>query len=127
MEPYTLSILVTVCNSLLMMYLAVNVGLTRIKTKTPAYKNTKDEAVNIANRVHMNTVENTVVYIPLLWVATVFGSAMVAGILGGVWFLARIWYSFAYLQEPTSRRNPFLLSVACMVFTILVAIYGVIL
>ena len=81
MEPYAISAFVTVSTSLLTFYLAYNTGMTRMKEKAPAYSHTESEKVMIANRAHMNTVELSVVYLPILWVATFFGDARFAGFI----------------------------------------------
>ncbi len=99
--------------------------MTRQKNKAPAYKFTDNKEVLIANRVHMNTVEMSVVYLPILWIATVFASANLAGILGIVWFISRVWYAVAYTQKPKKREIPFLMGVACIWLTSLLALYGI--
>jgi uncharacterized membrane protein YecN with MAPEG domain len=78
MDPYTLSILVTIASALSTFYLSYNVGVTRMKHKAPPHEPTENKEVMIANRVHMNTVEAMVVFMPLLWVATVFGPSLAA-------------------------------------------------
>lgn len=126
MEPYAISALVTLCTSLLTFYLAFKTGMTRQAHKAPAHKTTDDHDVLIANRVHMNTVEMSVVYLPILWVATVFASANLAGILGVAWFISRVWYAVAYTKKPKKREMPFLIGVACIALTSLLALYGII-
>ena len=126
MEQYTLSALVTVSTSLLIFFLAFKVWMTRQKHKSPAYKATDSKEVLIANRIHMNTLEISVVYLPILWVATVFSSANLAGLLGIVWFISRVWYAVAYSQKPKKREIPFILGVACIGLTSLLALYGII-
>ena len=56
------------------------------------------------NRVHLNTIENLVVFLPLLWVCGLFLSVLVAGVLGLAFIVARAIYSWGYLSEPPSRR-----------------------
>jgi len=111
MEQYTLSALVTIFSALFTFYLAFNVGMTRTKHKERAYEKQKNEQVMIANRAHMNMVEVSVVFLPLLWVATVFSYSTIAGIVGAVWFMSRVWYSYAYLKDPKKREVPFIIGV----------------
>jgi len=72
MEAYTLSALVTVFTSLLTFYLAYNVGDARRKTKCSVLNTKQSKEVVVANRVHMNNIEISVVFLPLLWVATIY-------------------------------------------------------
>ena len=126
MDPYAISALVTVFSSLFAFYLAYNVGMVRMKHKAAPYKHTENDEVWIVNRVHMNTIENMAVYLPLLWVATVFGSAETAGAVGAVWFVSRVWYAFGYLNDPKKRQTPFMLGLACIAVTAIIALYGIV-
>jgi len=126
METYTLSALVTVFSSLFTMYLAYNTGMTRMKHKEPPYKAIKSKEVMLANRAHMNCVENSVVFLPLLWVATIFGSANIAGIIWAVWFTSRVWYALGYLKDPKKRETPFMLGLLCIVLAAGLGLYGIV-
>lgn len=126
METYSISAFVTLCTCLFTFYLAFNVGSMRRKHKANVLKTTKDEEVLIANRVHMNTIENLVVYLPILWIATIYGPTKIAGIVGAVWFLSRILYAFMYFKNPNKREKPFIIGVLCLVITALLAFYGLV-
>lgn len=125
MEIYAVSILVTIFTSLFTFYLAFNVWMTRQKHKSMPWENTIDKEVMIANRVHMNTIEATVVYLPLLWVATVFWSSTIAWVFGLIWFISRVWYAFAYLKNPKKRQTPFMIWFAMIAFTGLLGMYWI--
>ena len=56
------------------------------------------------NRVHLNTIENVVVFLPLIWVCGLFFNVFVAGVLGVLFIAARAIYARGYLSEPPSRR-----------------------
>ena len=56
------------------------------------------------NRVHLNTIENLVVFLPLLWVCGLFFNVVAAGVLGALFIAARVVYARGYLSEPPSRR-----------------------
>lgn len=126
MEAYTLAGLVTLFSSLTTFLLAFNVGQMRRKHKANVLEKTKAKEVIVANRAHMNMVEMSVVYLPILWVASVFGPTTIAGIVGAVWLGSRVWYSLAYLKDPSLRTVPFVLGVACTAVTVLLALYGII-
>lgn len=126
MEPYTLSALATIFSSLLAFWLAYNTGMVRAKHKAPPYEHTENKDVWISCRAHMNTIEMMVVYLPLLWVATIFGPSTIAGIVGLVWFASRVWYAQGYLKNPKQRQAPFMIGLACIGITALLGFYGLI-
>lgn len=72
MEPYALSAFVTLCASVMSLFLAFKVGMMRQKHGVNPWEATNIKEVLITNRVHLNTVENMAVFLPIFWVATVF-------------------------------------------------------
>ena len=44
----------------------------------------------------MNTLENAVIFLPALWLASIYFSPRIAAAIGAVWLVARVWYAFAY-------------------------------
>lgn len=77
-------------------------------------------------RVQMNTLENTVMFLPALWLAARYGNPSLAGIFGLVWIAARVGYAFAYVRRPASRGKVFGLSVLAWAAIMLQATIGVI-
>jgi len=126
METYGITALITIATSLLIFYLAFNVWKERRKYKSSVLESTKKKEILIANRVHMNTIELSVVYVPLLWIATIYGSVMIASVLWVIWFVSRVWYAFAYLKEPKSRQIPFMIGIPCIFLTALLGACGII-
>lgn len=55
------------------------------------------------NRVHLNTVENLIVFLPFLWLFAYYASPRVAALLGLSFIVARSVYARAYVKEPASR------------------------
>ena len=45
-------------------------------------------------------MEQTVLFLPALWLAGHYGFAGWAGIAGLVWIAGRVWYAAAYLRDP---------------------------
>ncbi len=58
-----------------------------------------------AYRVHMNTVESLVLFLPLLWIGAILYSGIVAFFLGLVWLAGRLLYMTGYMSHP-GRRAP---------------------
>lgn len=64
-----------------------------------------------AFRVHVNTLEQLVAFLPALFMASVYWpSAIVAGV-GAVYIVGRFLYRGLYLADPAKRRPGFLLTV----------------
>src|SRR6266700_6499734 len=59
-----------------------------------------------AHRTHINTVENLVLLIPLLWIASVFYGGQLPFWLGLIWVVSRIIYAIGYAQTNTQMRGP---------------------
>jgi glutathione S-transferase len=73
-----------------------------------------------AFRVHVNTLEQLVGFLPALLIANVYWpNAMVAGV-GAVYLVGRFLYRHLYLADPSRRRAGFLLTVI-PTFTLLAA------
>ena len=70
-----------------------------------------DELFERAFRVHVNTMEQLVGFLPALFIASVYWpDAIVAGI-GAVYLAGRLLYRHLYLADPAKRRPGFLLTV----------------
>jgi len=80
-----------------------------------------------AYRIQMNTQEGALVFLPALWICAFGWSDHLAGVLGGIWIAARVWYALAYAADPTSRRPAFLLSQTIYVVTWLGGAAGLVL
>ena len=64
-----------------------------------------------AFRVHVNTLEQLVAFLPALFMASVYWpNAIVAGV-GAVWIAGRFLYRALYLADPSKRHLGFLLTV----------------
>ncbi len=97
--------LVTIAVVVLHFVLAWNVGRARVKygVKAPAMSGHPD--FERAFRVQMNTIETTLMFLPVLWLYAAFADGMWAAGLGAVWVVARIWYAAAY-QHSAAKRGP---------------------
>ena len=88
------------------------VGNARVKYRIKAPATTGHEMFERAYRVQMNTLENTVIFLPVLWLAANYVGAVFAGALGALWLAGRIWYVFAYMADPKKRGKGFGLAYA---------------
>ena len=113
MELYVYSAGVTMLTALLLFGLAFMTGMAREKGKVAILETytTTNKDFLIANRIHLNTLENALVFLPLLWVATLFsGLPQYAATAGAIWLLARVAYAYVYRRNPAKRAPAFMLS-----------------
>lgn len=105
MEYIEHAALITVLVSFLLMVLTARVGWFGFQTGAKPYAPSidDDKDLRIARRIHLNTLEGTVVFLPLLWVGVLVGYPQLTVILGYVWLVARTLYPIAYSYKPTAR------------------------
>ncbi len=95
--------LVTLASLALTFGLSGRAGAMRPKYGIDAPATTGHPEFERAYRVHYNTIEQLVLFLPLLWLATgVIGDGWAAG-LGVVWIVGRLVYARAYQRDPAKR------------------------
>ena len=98
-----LTALVTLAALTLVFGFSGRVGMMRQKHGVDAPATSGHPEFERANRVHYNTIEQLVLFLPLLWLATgVIGDGWAAGI-GVVWIAGRLVYAQAYQSDPAKR------------------------
>jgi glutathione S-transferase len=104
----------------LILYIAVTlkVGAARGKTGVKAPSMTGPPEFERAVRVHANTLEQMVVFLPGLWMFGHFVSARYGAALGLVWIIGRALYAWGYYQDANKRGPGF--GIAFLASTILV-------
>jgi glutathione S-transferase len=101
------------------------VGYARGKYKVPAPAVAGNEVFERHFRVHYNTNELLIVFLPALWLFGLYISPRWAAILGGVYLLGRIVYAIGYVRAPTKREIGFGLSFLPIAVLLLGALIGV--
>ena len=105
---------------------AVNVSRMRVRHNVRAPSVNGPPEFERAFRVHQNTQEQLVLFIPALWLFTLLVSALWGGLIGLVWVAARIFYVYSYLRDPDSRGPGFAVAFACSLVLLLGALAGAI-
>ena len=85
------------------MVMGALVGFARARYKIAAPALTGHPDFERTNRVHVNTLENLIIFIPSVWIFGAYLSALWAAILGFVFVAARAIYAFGYLQAAEKR------------------------
>jgi glutathione S-transferase len=85
------------------MVMAALVGFARVKYKIAAPALTGHPEFERTNRVHVNTLENLIIFIPSVWIFGTYASARWAAVLGFVFVAARAVYAVGYLKAAEKR------------------------
>lgn len=83
--------------------LGVLVGRARVKYGVEAPATTGNPIFERYFRVHQNTLEALIVFLPSLWMFAIFVKPIAAAALGLLFIVARIFYVRGYVEDPKKR------------------------
>ena len=108
------------------MYFGFQVGAARAKYDVPAPATSGSPEWERLNRVHLNTLEQLVVFLPALWLFAYYLNATVSAGLGALFLIGRILYYRAYTTDPGSRTLGFAMGYLATAALLLGGIVGAI-
>lgn len=117
--------LITLLDVVLLVWVAIRVGAARTRLGVPAPATTGNPEFERIFRVQMNTIENSVVFLPTVWIAAGFGAGAVVGALGLAWIVGRVLYAIAYTQAAAKRSVGFAVSYLAFLILLVYALVGV--
>jgi glutathione S-transferase len=126
MTIYPLTRLATVLALIVTFALSSVAGRARTKYNVPAPASTGHIEYEKRNRVHMNTLEQLVLFLPLLWLSVAVLGDMWAAVIGFVWSAGRIIYARAYYVDPTKRSMGFMLTLLPTVVLLIATIVSIV-
>jgi uncharacterized MAPEG superfamily protein len=88
------------------------VGRARARYGVKAPAITGHEVFERYFRVHYNTMELLVVFVPAMWIFGLYVSPRWGAVLGSVYLVGRILYLRGYVADPAKREFGFGMSVA---------------
>jgi glutathione S-transferase len=83
--------------------MAALVGRARGQYGVHAPATTGHPAFERINRVHINTLENLIVFVPAVWIFGLYVSSLWAAVLGATFVLARAIYAVGYYRAAERR------------------------
>jgi glutathione S-transferase len=115
--------LITALNVVLLAIATGMVGRARGRFQIHAPAITGNVDFERVFRAHQNTIEQTVMFLPVLWLATIYCNEQIAAWLGYAWLVGRLWYLFAYARAAGSRSGGFLISSIASIALLLMSLY----
>ena len=122
-----LSAVVTILAIILYMTMGFRVGVMRGKHKIDAPAMTGHPELERAVRVQSNTLEAFPVFLPALWLATIYCDVLgiVPAALGLLWVIGRFLYMQAYISNPAKRGPGFGICVLALLALMILTIVGI--
>jgi glutathione S-transferase len=102
--------LVVLLTILLLFWTMAQVGRARARTGVKAPATSGPPEFERAFRVQMNTIEQTVMFLPAFWLCATYFRADVAVIAGFVWIIGRVLFALGYYQAAEKRGVGFMVS-----------------
>ena len=100
MELVNLTILLALVEYCVMASL---VGRARAKYQIAAPATTGHPDFERVNRVHVNTLENLIIFVPAVWIFAQYTSETWAAVLGALFVIGRAVYAIGYIQAAEKR------------------------
>jgi uncharacterized membrane protein YecN with MAPEG domain len=107
--------IITVIILLHYFYLGLQSGMARTKAGLQAPAVTGDELYERKFRIHQNTMEQLVGFLPAMWMFAYYVNPVYGALLGVVFLIGRIVYSASYSADPAKRGAGFAIGFLAMV------------
>ncbi len=123
-----LTAIVTILAIFVVLWTGFRVGGMRAKHNVVAPATTGHPEFDRAYRVQMNTVEQFIVFLPLLWLSNTYFHMFpyITGALGLVWIVGRIIYGIAYVADPSSRSLGFGVTILASLGLLITSLIGIV-
>ena len=115
--------LVTVFALILYFVLTINVGRARAKYGVPVPQMTGNPDFERVVRVHYNTLEQLIFFLPLLWVFCLYVNPVWGSAIGAVWVFGRTVYAWGYYKAAEKRAPGFAIASLCGLILLLGSLF----
>jgi glutathione S-transferase len=118
--------LVVLLSLLEFMLFGILVGRARARYKIPAPATSGHPVFEQTFRVHYNTLELLVVFIPAIWLFGMYLNPRWGAIIGVVFLVGRALYAAGYIRAPEKREIGAVLSISSVLVLLIGAVVGVV-
>ncbi|NEO57537.1 MAG: MAPEG family protein [Okeania sp. SIO3B5] len=119
--------LITVVSLFLYFVVTINVGRARSKYNITPPQMTGEPNFERVLRVQQNTVEQIILFLPSLWLFSLFISPLWGAGIGTVWVVGRILFAWGYYQAAEKRALGFGISSLAIITLLIGALVGILL
>ena len=105
---------------------AIAVSRARRRFNAPPPAITGPAELERVIRVHGNTVEAMILFVPALWLATLYFRGWLPALIGLIWCLGRIGYGLGYRASTQGRLPGFIISQLALLVLVILAGWGLI-
>lgn len=123
---YLQAALITALTTVVITIAMYFVGSARGKHQIHAPAITGHPDFERAFRAHQNTLEQTVMFLPLLWLATIYCNEQYAAYLGYAWLVGRLWYIYGYIADAKKRSMGFAVGALTLISLLGMSFWGII-
>ncbi len=116
--------IVTLLALIQVLIFANDVGKARMRTGISAPAMTGDPDLERHQRVHQNTLEQLVIFLPSLWIFGYYFDERITAALGLVFIIGRFMYRAGYVADPAKRHNGFMVGVVATAILLLGGLVG---
>jgi uncharacterized membrane protein YecN with MAPEG domain len=124
MSVAQLPAIITVLAVVMVVALGIRVSMLRGKFKIDPPAMTGNPVLETAIRIHANTVEAMVVFLPMLWLGAMLYSEVIAFWLGIAWLIGRVIYAIGFTMSPAKRIPGFAIAVLSGVGLLIITLMG---
>ena len=117
--------IITVLILIQTLFFGFEVGKARGKYKIKAPAVSGDEMFDRHYRIHQNTIEQIVIFIPSLWLFGYFVHMNIGAVLGLLFLIGRFIFRSAYLKDPASREIGFIMGFLPIAICLLTTLFFV--
>ena len=117
--------IITVLILIQTLFFGFEVGKARGKYKIKAPAVSGDEMFDRHYRIHQNTIEQIVIFIPSLWLFGYFVHMNIGAGLGLLFLVGRLIFRSAYLKDPASREIGFIMGFLPIAICLLTTLFFV--
>ena len=117
--------IITVLILIQVLFFGFEVGKARGKYKIKAPAVSGDEMFDRHYRIHQNTIEQIVIFIPSLWLFGYFVHMNIGAGLGLLFLIGRLIFRSAYLKDPASREIGFIMGFLPIAICLLTTLFFV--